>query len=67
MFPLICKVSLKEMTRIALKNLTNLEQINNRKYDWIRNLFIKMASDIYLELCEEKLSCISSDRSHKPI
>ncbi len=74
MFPLIRKSCIKEMTPIVFEHLTILEEkinfyfpsLNTEEYDWVRNPFIKIPSNIGLKLCEEEeLASISSDRGLK--
>ena len=64
----------KEMIPIVVENLTTLEEnidhyfpsLNTEKYDWVRNLFVDVPSNIGFKLCEEEeLATISSDRSRR--
>ena len=64
----------KEMILIVVEHLTALEEnihhylpsLNIEKYDWVRNPFVDVPSNIGFKLCEEEeLVTISSDRSLK--
>ena len=58
-----------------VEHLTALEEninhyfpsLNTEKYDWVRNSFVDVPSNIGFKLCEEELATISSDRSLKII
>ena len=64
----------KEMIPILVEHLTAIEEnidhyfpsLNTEMYDWVRNHFVDVPSNIGFKLCEEEeLATISSDRSHK--
>ncbi|KAF2355624.1 hypothetical protein FHG87_013620 [Trinorchestia longiramus] len=64
----------KEMIPIVVEHLTALEEnidhffpsLNTEKYDWVRNLFVDISSNIGFKLREEEeLATISSGRSLK--
>ena len=74
MFPTMRTNCTKEMIPIVVENLTVLEEnidhyfplLNTEKYDWVRNPFVDVPSNIGLKSCEEEeLATISSDRSLK--
>ena len=72
MFPTMRTNCTKEIIPIVVEHLTALEEnidqyfpsLNTEKYDWLRNPFIDVPSNIGFKLCEEEeLTIISSDRS----
>ena len=74
MFPTIRTNCSKEMIHVVVEHLTektSLEEIidhyfpslNTEKYDWARNLFADVPSNIGFKLYEEELATISSDQS----
>ena len=74
MFPTMRTNCTKEMIPIVVEHLTALEEnidhyfpsLNTEKYDWVRNPFVDVPSNIGFKLCEEEeLATISSDRSLK--
>ena len=74
MFPTMHTNCTKEMIPIVVENLTALEEnidhyfpsLNTEKYDWVRNPFVDVPSNIGFKLREEEeLATISSDRSLK--
>ena len=73
MFPTMRTNCTGEMIPIVVKHLTALEEnidyyfssLNTEKYDWISNSFIYVPSNSGLQLCEEELATVSSDRSLK--
>ena len=74
MFPTMRTNCTKEIIPIVVEHLTALEEnidhyfplLNTEKYDWLRNPFIDVPSNIGFKLCEEEeLAIISSDRSLK--
>ena len=74
MFPTMRTNCTKEIIHIVVEHLTALEEnidhyfpsLNTEKYDWVRNPFVDVPSNIVFKLCEEEeLATISSDRSHK--
>ena len=70
MFPLVREICIKKMSPIVFQHLTTLEEKFNfyfsspktDEYDWVRNPFTESSSNTGLLLCEEELTCISSDR-----
>ena len=74
MSPTIRTNCTNEMIPIVVEHLTALEEnidhyipsLNTEKYDWVRNPFVDVPSNIGFKLCEEQeLATISSDRSLK--
>ncbi|XP_068247742.1 zinc finger BED domain-containing protein 5-like [Palaemon carinicauda] len=74
MFPSMRTTCIKERIPIVVSHLTALDEnidhyfpsLNTEKYDWIRNPFMNIPSNIGLQLCEEEeLATISSDRDLK--
>ncbi len=74
MFPLMGKTNIKEMTPIVVEHLATLAEkikfyfptLNTDDYDWVRNPFIKISSNVGLKLSEEEeLVSLSSDRGLK--
>ena len=74
MFPTMPTNCTKEMIPIMVEHLTALEEninhyfpsLNTEMYDWVRNPFVDVPSNIGFKLCEEEeLATISSDRSLK--
>ena len=70
MFPTMRTNCTKEMIPIVVEHLTALEEnidhyfpsTNTGKYDWVRNPFVDVPSNIGFKLCEEEeLATISSD------
>ena len=63
----------KEMIPIMVEHLTALKEnidqyfpsLNTEKYDWVRNPFVDVPSNIRFKLYEEELATISIDRSLK--
>ncbi|KAL7646078.1 UNVERIFIED_CONTAM: hypothetical protein RMT77_002979 [Armadillidium vulgare] len=73
MFPSMRTTCTQEMILVVVSHLTALDESIDRyfpsliteEYDWIRNPFINVSSNIGLQLCEEELATISSDRGLK--
>lgn len=74
MFPSMRTTCTKEMIPVVVSHLTALDEsidkyfpsLITEEYDWIRNPFINVSSNIGLQLCEEEeLATMSSDRGLK--
>ena len=75
-FPTMLTNCTKEMIPVVVEHLTektsveeNIDHyfpsLNTEKYDWVRNPFVDVPSNIGFKLYEEELATISSDRSLK--
>ena len=70
-FPTMRTNCTKEMIPVVVEHLTALKEnidhyfpsLNAEKYDWVRNLFVDVPSNIEFKLCEEEeLATISSEQ-----